>query len=76
MNAYKMTTNIPKNRTILLKVPTEIPPGPVEIIMIYGEESRMKTVDIIEKTCGSLAGSKLTTERFSRLKQEERELER
>ena len=78
MNAYKLTTNIPRNRTLNLILPPNIPSGPVEIIMIYNEEqgTSRNPAEIIEKTCGSLIGSKLTTERFSSLKRIEKELER
>lgn len=76
MHTYKISTSIPSDRKLSLDVPPSVPVGPVEIIMIYPEQAKSSCSDVIAKSFGSLKGSKLTTERFMQLKNNEKELER
>jgi len=76
MNAWKMKTSIPENRKISLEVPSDVPVGPVEIILVYQPRSRKTVHDVIDEACGSLQGSAFNSERFMNLKKEEKELDR
>lgn len=76
MNAYKTTANIPEERKIILNIPSSLPVGPVEIIMLYPEKNEKANEESIKKLCGSFKGSRFTSERHMRLKKEEKELER
>jgi hypothetical protein len=75
MNAYKLTTNISKERKIILDIPLSFPVGPVEIIILYPDIRENTTEDFIQKVCGSLKGSRFTAERHMKLKNEEKEME-
>ena len=76
MNAFKLITRIPENRKISLDVPSDIPVGPVEIIFVYQPRLKTSSEDIIERTCGSLLGSRFNTERYLQFKKEDKEIER
>ncbi|MFH0975757.1 MAG: hypothetical protein V1874_08225 [Spirochaetota bacterium] len=76
MNAYKLLTNIPKERKIYLEIPSSFPVGPVEIIMLSGDKAESVNEENIKKIYGSFKGSKFNSERFIQLKQEEKELDR
>jgi hypothetical protein len=76
MNAWKMTASIPENRRILLDVPSDVPVGPVEIILVYQPQPQKTVYDIIDKACGSLEGSVFNTEKYMEFKKDERELDR
>ena len=38
MNAWKLTTSIPENRKLSLDIPSDVPVGPVEVILVYDRE--------------------------------------
>lgn len=77
MNAYKLITNIPKERKIVLDIPTSFPVGPVEIIMLYPDsENTSVSEGVITKAYGSLKGSHFTTDRYLQLKNQEKALDK
>ena len=47
MRAVKLDSVVPKNRQLLLTVPSEIPSGPVEVLILAKETSGARQVSLI-----------------------------
>ncbi len=75
MNAYKLSASVSKNRKISIDVPSIIPEGSVEIILVFQAEQKTSSKSIIGKACGSLKGSRFNTKAYLKQKQIDKELE-